>query len=222
MHAIAEKPSTDTIRARFNYVVPTGRPAIRYIDWPEMEHKAIPPQYGHYEMIVRNGRPEEDYQVLATWSYSTAFNNNNYGLGSAIAVVTVLLLLGVMAALPHRYPMLLVDRVEELDRRLDVVDLEVDDRRMPLELRLDGAAANALAVADGRAVPPDDPGGRVGRGHRTGPVPAPQHGRCATRPPRPCPLARPLSRVESGRPGRLNPSGRARVTLCHAGSPQPP
>src|SRR5690349_6996062 len=46
---------------------------------------------------VRNGRPEEEYQVLATWSYSTAFNNNNYGLGSAIAVVTVLLLLGVMA-----------------------------------------------------------------------------------------------------------------------------
>ena len=46
---------------------------------------------------VRNGRPEEEYQVLATWSYSTAFNNNNYGLGSAIAVVTVLLLLGVTA-----------------------------------------------------------------------------------------------------------------------------
>jgi N,N'-diacetylchitobiose transport system permease protein len=47
--------------------------------------------------VVRNGRPEEEYQVLATWSYSTAFNNNNYGLGSAVAVVTVLLLLGVMA-----------------------------------------------------------------------------------------------------------------------------
>ncbi|MEU8230642.1 sugar ABC transporter permease [Actinoplanes sp. NPDC048967] len=47
--------------------------------------------------VVRNGRPEEEYQVLATWAYSTAFKNNNYGLGSAIAVVTVLLLLGVMA-----------------------------------------------------------------------------------------------------------------------------
>jgi N,N'-diacetylchitobiose transport system permease protein len=47
--------------------------------------------------VVRNGRPEEEYQVLATWSYSTAFNNNNYGLGSAVAVVTVLLLLAVMA-----------------------------------------------------------------------------------------------------------------------------
>lgn len=47
--------------------------------------------------VVRNGRPEDDYQVLATWAYSTAFKNNNYGLGSAIAVITVLLLLGVMA-----------------------------------------------------------------------------------------------------------------------------
>jgi N,N'-diacetylchitobiose transport system permease protein len=46
---------------------------------------------------VRNGRPEDEYQVLATWAYSTAFKNNNYGLGSAIAVITVLLLLGVMA-----------------------------------------------------------------------------------------------------------------------------
>ncbi|GID94697.1 carbohydrate ABC transporter permease [Amorphoplanes digitatis] len=47
--------------------------------------------------VVRNGRPEDEYQVLATWAYSIAFKNNNYGLGSAIAVVTVLLLLGVMA-----------------------------------------------------------------------------------------------------------------------------
>ena len=47
--------------------------------------------------VVRNGRPEDEYQVLATWAYSTAFKNNNYGLGSAIAVVTVLLLLAVMA-----------------------------------------------------------------------------------------------------------------------------
>ncbi|MET8152574.1 carbohydrate ABC transporter permease [Actinoplanes sp. NPDC049668] len=47
--------------------------------------------------VVRNGRPEDEYQVLATWAYSIAFKNNSYGLGSAIAVVTVLMLLGVMA-----------------------------------------------------------------------------------------------------------------------------
>jgi len=46
--------------------------------------------------VVRNGRPEDEYQVLATWSYSLAFKNNNYGLGSAIAIITVLLMLGVM------------------------------------------------------------------------------------------------------------------------------
>ena len=57
MQITAEKPITDTLRARFNYVVETGRPAIRYIDWPEMEHNAIPPQYQQHEMTVRNGRP---------------------------------------------------------------------------------------------------------------------------------------------------------------------
>jgi hypothetical protein len=60
MQITAEKPSTDTIRASFNYVVPTGKPAIRYIDWPEMEHNAIPPEYELHEMAVRNGRPLRD------------------------------------------------------------------------------------------------------------------------------------------------------------------
>ncbi|MGZ5150588.1 MAG: CmcJ/NvfI family oxidoreductase, partial [Burkholderiales bacterium] len=60
MQITAEKPSTDTIRASFNYVVPTGKPAIRYIDWPEMEHNAVPPQYELREMAVRDGRPLRD------------------------------------------------------------------------------------------------------------------------------------------------------------------
>jgi hypothetical protein len=60
MPLVAEKPSTDTIRANFNYIVDTGVPPVRYIDWPEMEHKAIPPQYREYEMTVRNGRPLRD------------------------------------------------------------------------------------------------------------------------------------------------------------------
>ncbi len=53
----AEKPSTDTIRASFNYIVDTGVPPVRYIDWPEMAHLAVPTQYREYEMSVRNGRP---------------------------------------------------------------------------------------------------------------------------------------------------------------------
>jgi hypothetical protein len=57
MELTLEKPVTDAIRAKFNYVVPTDKPAIRYIDWPEMEANAIPPQYEQREMVVRNGRP---------------------------------------------------------------------------------------------------------------------------------------------------------------------
>ena len=60
MSAVIDQPSTDTIRAAFNYVVPTGRPAIRYIDWPEMEHNAVPPEYELREMVIRNGRPLRD------------------------------------------------------------------------------------------------------------------------------------------------------------------
>jgi len=57
MPLVAEKPSTDTVHANFNYIVDTGVAPVRYIDWPEMEHKAVPPQYRQYEMAVRNGRP---------------------------------------------------------------------------------------------------------------------------------------------------------------------
>src|SRR5688572_1814031 len=57
MQLVVEKPATDTIRAKFNYIVDTGVPPVRYIDWPEMEHKAVPPQYRQHEMTVRNGSP---------------------------------------------------------------------------------------------------------------------------------------------------------------------
>jgi hypothetical protein len=60
MPVVAEKPSTETIHANFNYIVDTGVPPVRYIDWPEMEHKAVPPQYRQYDMAVRNGRPIAD------------------------------------------------------------------------------------------------------------------------------------------------------------------
>jgi hypothetical protein len=60
MQTTLEKPVTDAIRASFNYVIPSTRPAIRYIDWPEMEHNAVPPQYEPRVMTVRNGRPLRD------------------------------------------------------------------------------------------------------------------------------------------------------------------
>lgn len=53
----ADKPVAEAITAKFNYVVDTGVPAVRYIDWPEMAHLAVSPQYQQHEMRVQNGRP---------------------------------------------------------------------------------------------------------------------------------------------------------------------
>ena len=47
--------------------------------------------------VLRFGKPELDYQTLATYAYGQAFQNGKYGLGSAISILTVLLILGVMA-----------------------------------------------------------------------------------------------------------------------------
>ena len=52
-----------------NYIVDTGTPPVRYIDWPEMEHKAIEPQYKQHEMTVRNGRPLRDSFKLDTHGF---------------------------------------------------------------------------------------------------------------------------------------------------------
>ncbi|MFE9608933.1 carbohydrate ABC transporter permease [Streptomyces sp. NPDC006012] len=47
--------------------------------------------------VMRNGHPESQFQLLTTYSYDRAFVVNDYAQGSAIAVITVLLLLGVVA-----------------------------------------------------------------------------------------------------------------------------
>jgi N,N'-diacetylchitobiose transport system permease protein len=47
--------------------------------------------------VMRGGHPEADFQLLTTYSYDRAFVVNDYALGSTIAVITVLLLLGVVA-----------------------------------------------------------------------------------------------------------------------------
>ena len=54
---LAAEQQADTIRARLNYIVDTGVSPVNYIDWPEMAHKANPPQYQQHEMTIRNGRP---------------------------------------------------------------------------------------------------------------------------------------------------------------------
>ncbi|MFC7528768.1 carbohydrate ABC transporter permease [Actinoplanes sp. GCM10030250] len=45
---------------------------------------------------LRDGHPEPVYQTLATYSYTQAFGQSRYSYGSAISVITVLLMLGVM------------------------------------------------------------------------------------------------------------------------------
>ncbi|GAA3940280.1 sugar ABC transporter permease [Streptomyces gulbargensis] len=47
--------------------------------------------------VMRNGHPEPEFQLLTTYSFDRAFVVNDYGTGSAIALVTVVLLLGVVA-----------------------------------------------------------------------------------------------------------------------------
>ncbi|MDQ7906002.1 sugar ABC transporter permease [Phytohabitans sp. ZYX-F-186] len=47
--------------------------------------------------VVRDSKPEQEYQTLATYAFTQAFGRNEYSLGSAISVITVILMLGVMA-----------------------------------------------------------------------------------------------------------------------------
>ena len=47
--------------------------------------------------VMRNGHPEAEFQLLTTYSYDRAFVVNDYAQGSAIALLTVVLLLGVVA-----------------------------------------------------------------------------------------------------------------------------
>ncbi|MFF3453560.1 carbohydrate ABC transporter permease [Streptomyces sp. NPDC002730] len=60
--------------------------------------------------VMRNGHPEAEFQLLTTYSYDKAFVVNDYGTGSAIALVTVILLLGVVAV--YMRQMLKIGEVE--------------------------------------------------------------------------------------------------------------
>jgi N,N'-diacetylchitobiose transport system permease protein len=60
--------------------------------------------------VMRNGHPEAEFQLLTTYSYDRAFVVNDYAQGSAIALITVLLLLGVVAV--YMRQMLKIGEVE--------------------------------------------------------------------------------------------------------------
>lgn len=56
MHLINQH-AAEPLQVTLNYIVDTGVRPVRYIDWPEMQHKAILPQFTPHTMVVRNGRP---------------------------------------------------------------------------------------------------------------------------------------------------------------------
>jgi hypothetical protein len=58
-----------TIKAKLNYVIDTGTPPVHYVDWPEMEHKAIPAQYRQHEVTIHDGRPLRDTFKLDTHGF---------------------------------------------------------------------------------------------------------------------------------------------------------
>jgi len=60
--------------------------------------------------VMRNGHPEAEFQLLTTYSYDKAFVVNDYSGGSAIALLTVALLLGVVAV--YMRQMLKIGEVE--------------------------------------------------------------------------------------------------------------
>jgi N,N'-diacetylchitobiose transport system permease protein len=60
--------------------------------------------------LMRGGHPEPEFQLLTTYSYDKAFGVNDYAGGSAIALVTVLLLMGVVAV--YMRQMLKIGEVE--------------------------------------------------------------------------------------------------------------
>jgi N,N'-diacetylchitobiose transport system permease protein len=46
---------------------------------------------------LRFGKPEPSYQTLSTYAYTQAFESGRYGLGAAVSIITVILMLGVTA-----------------------------------------------------------------------------------------------------------------------------
>ena len=57
MAEIAELSSDiDFVEADMNYIIDDGIPPVRYVDWPEEEHKAHRPAYESRRMRIENGR----------------------------------------------------------------------------------------------------------------------------------------------------------------------
>ena len=70
MAEIAELGSDiDFVEADMNYIVDDGIPPVRYVDWPEEEHKAHRPAYESRRMRINNGRANIDDFALRTHGF---------------------------------------------------------------------------------------------------------------------------------------------------------
>jgi len=68
-----------SIRANLNYIVDNGVPPVVYVDWPEMEHKATPPQYEFREVEIRNGRLQRDLFELDIHGFAFVDHDTKVG-----------------------------------------------------------------------------------------------------------------------------------------------
>ncbi len=60
---------SDTITAHLNYIIDNGRPPIHIVDWPGMEHTAVPAEYQDHEVTIANGRPVKSMFELDTHGF---------------------------------------------------------------------------------------------------------------------------------------------------------
>ncbi len=60
----------DYIEAELDYIVDDGIPAVRYLDWPEMEHKAHMPAYEKHLVQIHNGRADPAQFTLPTHGFA--------------------------------------------------------------------------------------------------------------------------------------------------------
>jgi hypothetical protein len=62
-------PGIDYVEAEMNYIVDDGIPPVRYVDWPEEEHKAHRPAYEARRMRIQNGRTCGENFTLPTHGF---------------------------------------------------------------------------------------------------------------------------------------------------------
>jgi hypothetical protein len=79
MQLAGARHSASIIRANLNYIVDNGVAPVVYVDWPEMQHEASPPQYELREVEIRNGRLQRDLLELDVHGF--AFVNHHTEVG---------------------------------------------------------------------------------------------------------------------------------------------